>query len=166
MHTPEVRKPKGNRMAGERLRIPLAPDYEAALGRFLFVFARLQWAAAWCIDSFGDMRISQIVRDRQTATPIAQKLVAVAIRLPKGPCQQELVKLSNEFLLLATKFRNDVMHATPATVEEKQILVGGGRIWALRDIEQAADRIASVEIGLSALFHDPPDGWRVGAPRP
>ena len=151
---------KVGQMAGERLRIPIDPKYEAALGRFLFAFARLHWAAAWCIDSFGDMRIGQIVNNFRTAGPVAGKLKAVAKRLPPGPRKPDFVELSEDFSTLVRDFRNNVLHATPATVQEKQLLVKVGRVWTLSEIEEAADKIARVEIGLNDFFHAPPLGWK------
>ena len=138
-------------MKDSRLLVPLDAAYAEALGRAVFVFARLEWSAVWIcqklapgyINSLGVKTAGRIAIDLIDLTSTAPNAAAFA-----APCA--------EFKRLVDT-RNKLLHGKPGTAPNgDQNLFDRGSAWTIDKINDAADEFASCDRSLNPLMHSLP----------
>jgi hypothetical protein len=126
-------------MKGDRDRVPLENDYAVALGRAIFIFAKLEWSAVNCCERMEPNSYHGAPFGEKTPRKLAKKLRHFATELPLSEVQNELLAAATEFNKLR-KTRNKLLHVQPiSTTEGSQRLVGDGVPWTVETIDDAAD---------------------------
>jgi hypothetical protein len=143
-------------MKGDRLRVPLEDDYAFALGRAIFIFAKLEWSAVNCCERMKPNSIHSLTRQKKTAGGVAKILKKLADELPRSSLQTELCAAAVEFKKLAQR-RNDLLHVQPAsTADGAQRLFRDGVSWEVGKIDDAADDFTECNDRLVALWNKVP----------
>jgi hypothetical protein len=133
-------------MKGDSLRVVVDDEYIKALGRALFVFARLEWDAVWCIEEMSPGSIGLV--SERTAGGVGRELAnrVGALNLPLG---HPLISTVNEFQQLV-HVRNAICHGKPGTdVDGGQRLFHDGVPWTVEKINEAADAFSVCQIKLN-----------------
>lgn len=135
-------------MKDDRLRVQLDSSYAEAIGRAVFVFARLEWDAIWICEKLDPDYINNL--RTKTAGRIANDLIGFTSPLQNaaefsGPCA--------EFKRLVG-IRNRLLHGKPGTaVNGNQNLFDRGAPWTIAMINDAADEFSTCQIALNPLMH-------------
>jgi hypothetical protein len=136
-------------MKDDRLRVTMEDDYARAIGRAVFVFARLEWGAVWCCEKFEQNYINKLAD--KTAGTIANDLIRLASA--RRDMWDSFKSPSVEFKKLVED-RNNLLHGKPgSTPENDQRLFNAGIPWTVAMIDDAADRFTACQILLNDLLH-------------
>lgn len=136
-------------------RNPVKDDYAAAVGRAVYVFSYLEWAAIWTGEKLSSGFIEEAVN--QTAGRTAQDLKAIVAAAQGHPPDliAELKDCAEAFHQLVDQ-RNDLIHSTPHTAED-----GGQRLLRQKkDLDLTVEALTastlafeSLAIRMNDLFH-------------
>jgi hypothetical protein len=138
-------------MKDDRLRVQLESAYAEAIGRAVFIFARLEWDAVWICEKLNPGYINNL--GTKTAGLIANDLIRLTIALPNGT---EFAPHCVEFKRLVD-IRNKLLHGKPGTaVNGDQNLFDRGVPWTIKKINDAADEFSTAQIALNPLMHSLP----------
>jgi len=140
-------------MKDDRLRIAVADDYVAALGRAAYVFAWSEWAAVYCCERMEPGFAGRAAA--LTSGQIANRLVNLAkFRSEDASDRQRCLAAALEFKRL-TRRRNDLVHANPgAALDGAQQLFRHGASWTVQAVNDVADEFAAGGIELNDLYHN------------
>jgi hypothetical protein len=141
---------------GDRLRQPGEPDYLVEIGTATWVFAILEWNAAWCCERIQPNCLPEVAE--RTAGGVARKLLQLAEALPASDERDALIADAERFREL-TIVRNGIMHGRPCT-HEKKARLSDGDIWTPERLQDTADDFSECSSRLSAHLH----GWLVALP--
>jgi hypothetical protein len=138
-------------MKNDRLRVQLDGAYAEAIGRAVFVFARLEWDAIWICEKLDPGYINNL--GTKTAGRIANDLTRLTTMLPTGA---RFAPHCAEFKRLVD-IRNKLLHGKPGTaVNGDQNLIDRGVPWTIEKINDAADEFSTAQIDLNPLMHSLP----------
>lgn len=137
-------------MENDRLRVPVDPDYAAALGLATYCFASLEWNAVSCGDKLRPGYVNLV--PRKTAGEIAKDVCAFADMIADRDKRARFRTAAEEFKRLVER-RNALMHANPATVDGRQRLVRDGFPWNPAGLEELADEFTACSLELNELHH-------------
>jgi hypothetical protein len=138
-------------MKDDRLRVQLESAYAEAIGRAVFIFARLEWDAVWICERLDPGYINNL--RAKTAGGIAKDLTRLTIALPNGTT---FAPHCAEFKRLVG-IRNKLLHGKPGTaVSGDQNLFDHGVPWTIEEINDAADEFSTAQIALNPLMHSLP----------
>jgi hypothetical protein len=138
-------------MSDERLRVPVHPDYAAAVGLAVYCFASLEWNAVWCCERIERGSIEGL--EDRTAGRVADTLVHLVKRLDTSHDQLELHRAATNFRdLVAT--RNNLVHAKPASNSDgSQVLFRHGDPWTVDELEKTAVAFTRCSLKLNEALH-------------
>jgi hypothetical protein len=138
-------------MAGDRHRVTLEDDYALALGRAVFIFAKLEWSAIECCERIEPNSIRSFPGERLTAGIVATKFIELVAKHPPSSVRNEASAAAAEFSELR-KTRNKLLHVQPgSTPEGLQRLISDGVFWEVETIDAAADALTVCNDRLVAL---------------
>ena len=137
-------------MKDDRLRVPVHAAYLAAIGMATYCFARLEWDAVYCGQKLSPGYVKTVAV--KTAGMIAKDLTCFAKLITEPAKQARYQTAAGEFARLV-KRRNDLMHATPATVGSDQRLVRHSIPWQPNEIDDLADEFTACSMELNELHH-------------
>jgi hypothetical protein len=138
-------------MQDHRLRQPGDRDYLFEIGTATWVFAILEWNAAWCCERLEPDCLPAVAE--RTAGGVAKKLLQLAEALPVSRNKDALIADAKRFKDL-TLTRNGIMHGRPCTHEGKARL-SDGEIWTLDRLRNTADEFSQCSSRLNGHLH----GW-------
>jgi hypothetical protein len=137
-------------MAGDRDRVPLEADYALALGRAVFIFAKLEWSAINCCERIVPNSFHALPFREKTGRKLAKKLINLAAALPPS-LRKELYIAAAEFDRLR-KERNKLLHVQPGSAADgAQRLIRDGVPWEVPTIDAVADAFTVCNDRLVAL---------------
>ena len=137
-------------MKDDRLRVAVEDEYTKALGLALYVFARLEWDAVWCIETMSPGSIGPV--SERTAGGVGKELAKQVANLHL-PQDHPLVLATDEFQRLVV-VRNAICHGKPGTdVDGGQRLFRDGQPWTVETIGDAADAFSTCQIKLNDLLY-------------
>jgi hypothetical protein len=136
-------------------RITVDPVYLQAVGQAFYNFTYLEWIIIWTIVRLSSNGFESVPKG-QPASVIAKALTH-AIQGTQPPLsaslRQSLVKLDENYRA-AIKTRNKLLHAHPHTAPDgSQQLSGGGYIWPIDEVNEAAKLFEDIALLGSELFH-------------
>jgi hypothetical protein len=138
-------------MSDERLKIPVHPDYTAAIGVAVYCFASLEWNAVWCCERIEPGSIDNL--EERTAGRVADTLTHLVKRLADSPEKTALENTAADFRFLVGT-RNNLVHAKPGSDPNgAQGLLRHGDYWTIAELEAVADAFAECGIRLNEAFH-------------
>ena len=137
-------------MKDDRLRVVVEDDYTKALGLALYVFARLEWDAVWCIETLSPGSIGPA--SERTAGGVSKELAKQVAKLDL-PHDHSLTLAADEFQRLVA-VRNAICHGKPGTdADGGQRLFREGQPWTVRTLGDAADAFCECQIKLNDLLY-------------
>jgi hypothetical protein len=138
-------------MSEERLRIPVQPDYTAAIGVAVYCFASLEWNAVWCCELIESGSIADL--DERTAGRVADTLIHLVKRVAASPEKTALEAAAADFRFLVGT-RNNLVHAKPGSAPDgAQGLFRHGDYWTIAELEAVADAFAECSVRLNHAIH-------------
>lgn len=135
-------------------RIPVAPDYVAALGRAAYNFSYLEWGVVWLTETLSPDFLKKV--GGMTAGMIAREFETLA-NACSDPDAGELQSLASKFKSLVTD-RNALLHGVPFTGsdgEQRLLHIGasGRRDWTVEAIGNAGGQFEEAAIHANRLLH-------------
>lgn len=138
-------------MSDERLRIPIHPEYTAAIGVAVYCFASLEWNAVWCCERIEAGSIDSL--DERTAGRVADTLIHLIKPLADSPEKTALEHAAADFRFLVGT-RNNLVHAKPGLAPDgTQGLFRHGDYWTVSELESVADAFAECSMRLNRAVH-------------
>jgi len=138
-------------MIDDRSRVPVEPEYVAAVGLATYAFARLEWDAIWCFEKIDPQAMVRL--SGETAGTIARQFVAEVKKMVASPDQRLLLAAAEDFRKLV-QTRNGIMHGKPATdTDGGQRLFRDGVAWTVESLNAAADEFTECSIRLNDLLY-------------
>lgn len=138
-------------MTGERLLVPVHPDYTSAIGLAVYCFARLEWNAVWCCERIKPGSVTEL--EDRTAGRVADTLLHLVEGLGGSAEEQDLKNAAADFRALVGT-RNNLVHAKPGTsISGEQALYRHGDQWLLSELESVADAFAVCSTRLNNALH-------------
>lgn len=135
-------------------RIPVEDGYVAALGRAVYVFSYLEWAAIWTGEVLQPGFID--VAQKNTAGRTAQDLIAIINASGRDPqLIRELLDTAEAFKALVES-RNDLIHATPHTAadgEQRLLRQRNQTDWTVDRISETTAAFEALAIRMNGNFH-------------
>ena len=138
-------------MSDERLRIPVQPDYTAAIGVAVYCFASLEWNAVWCCERIEPGSIENL--EERTAGRVADTLTHLVKRVAESADKTTLEHAAADFRFLVGT-RNNLVHAKPGSSPDgTQGLFRHGDYWTIAELEAVADSFAECSMRLNHAIH-------------
>ncbi len=138
-------------MDGDRLRVVVADEYIASLGRAVYAFSLLEWNIIWCLERMVPSDIGSV--SRKMSMQISKKFSRISQKILDSNLRDQCITVSTEFELLVKK-RNALLHAKPGTATDgSQLLFRNGNPWTISAIDALADEFAALSIKANALLH-------------
>lgn len=122
--------------------------YAEAVGRAVFIFARLEWDAVWVCEKLQPGYINNL--GKKTAGRIADDLTRLTSTATSAAA---FAPICTDFKRLVD-VRNRLLHGKPGTSNDgDQNLFDRGVAWTIGKINDAADEFTTCDLELNPMMH-------------